>query len=182
MAKVSGPLMSLDARGKFAGALVFSGWKGRPTVRQLVTPANPFSANQVAARNKVRVTAAAQHQINLSTQILSGKTAKDKTLIIAASPSGQAWNGTLVKAMIGAGDANYTAAEAIWNGLLAGEKTAWDNAANARVPAYPAVAQKIAGGGAGVAVTSGNVYLHTMYGLYVLGITTIPTAVPPVYA
>lgn len=50
MALVTGPLLSLDARGKVAGALVFSNWKGRPTVRQLVSPSNPKSAGQVATR------------------------------------------------------------------------------------------------------------------------------------
>jgi len=46
MAKVTGPLMSLDARGKLGGALVFIGWKGIKDVRLLVTPANPQSAGQ----------------------------------------------------------------------------------------------------------------------------------------
>jgi hypothetical protein len=50
MALVTGPLLSLDARGKVAGALVFSNWKGRPVVRQLVTPSNPRSAGQTATR------------------------------------------------------------------------------------------------------------------------------------
>jgi len=46
MAKVTGPLMSIDARGKFGKALVFMGWKGIQDVRMLVTPANPQSAAQ----------------------------------------------------------------------------------------------------------------------------------------
>lgn len=52
MAKVSGPLMSMDASGKFGGTIVFSKWKGRNVVRQLVVPANPNSAGQEAARNR----------------------------------------------------------------------------------------------------------------------------------
>lgn len=50
MAVVSGPLMSLGASGKLGGAIVFSSWKGRPVVRQLVTPSNPQSAKQIARR------------------------------------------------------------------------------------------------------------------------------------
>lgn len=50
MALVSGPMLSLDARGKFGGALVFSNWKGRPTVRQLVKPSNPRSNAQYGQR------------------------------------------------------------------------------------------------------------------------------------
>ena len=46
MAKVSGPLFSLDARGKLGKSLVFIGWKGIKTVRQWLKPANPQSADQ----------------------------------------------------------------------------------------------------------------------------------------
>lgn len=38
MAKVIGPLQSLDASGKFANSMVFSKWKGINTVRQYVIP------------------------------------------------------------------------------------------------------------------------------------------------
>lgn len=51
MALVTGPLLSLDARGKVAGALVFSNWKGRPTVRKLVTPSNPQTGAQFGGRS-----------------------------------------------------------------------------------------------------------------------------------
>ncbi|MGV0982796.1 MAG: hypothetical protein ACOYB0_10595 [Polynucleobacter sp.] len=50
MVKVSAPAMSLDASGSLAGTLVFSKWKGRNYVRQLVRPSNPKSALQVATR------------------------------------------------------------------------------------------------------------------------------------
>jgi len=46
MAKLTGPLFSLDARGKLGSALVFIGWKGIKTVRQWLKPANPQSAAQ----------------------------------------------------------------------------------------------------------------------------------------
>jgi len=46
MAKLIGPLFSLDARGKLGSALVFIGWKGLKTVRQWLKPANPQSADQ----------------------------------------------------------------------------------------------------------------------------------------
>lgn len=51
MAKVVGPLMSVAASGKFAGSMVYSTWKGRPYVRQLVTPANPKSEKQTGIRS-----------------------------------------------------------------------------------------------------------------------------------
>jgi len=46
MAKLTGPLFSLDARGKLGSALVFIGWKGIKSVRQWLKPANPQSADQ----------------------------------------------------------------------------------------------------------------------------------------
>jgi len=50
MARVTGPLHSDSASGRFAGSLVFASWKGRPYVRQLVTPENPKSARQTGVR------------------------------------------------------------------------------------------------------------------------------------
>jgi hypothetical protein len=64
MALTQGPLLSLGASGKFAGALVYSTWKGRPTVRQLVTPSNPKSAGQTATRAMFKFLA--QNWANLS--------------------------------------------------------------------------------------------------------------------
>jgi hypothetical protein len=42
--------MSVDASGKFGGAMVFSKWKGRNYARQLVTPKNPRKAKQLGVR------------------------------------------------------------------------------------------------------------------------------------
>jgi len=46
MAKVDGPLMSLEARGKIADAIVFFPWKGRHAVRQWLKPTNKKSTLQ----------------------------------------------------------------------------------------------------------------------------------------
>ena len=46
MAKVTMPLLSGDARGKIADAIVFIGWKGIATARMWLKPANPKSAKQ----------------------------------------------------------------------------------------------------------------------------------------
>lgn len=54
MAVTKAPLMSLDASGSIAGAIVFSKWKGRNYVRELVTPANPKSGLQVGMRAILR--------------------------------------------------------------------------------------------------------------------------------
>ncbi len=54
MAIVKGPAMSLDASGSLAGAVVFSKWKGRNYIRQLVTPANPKSGAQTGFRASMK--------------------------------------------------------------------------------------------------------------------------------
>lgn len=182
MAKVTGPLMSMDARGGFAGSMVFSGWKGRNTVRQLVIPANPKSANQETSRNAVSVLGAGQHWANATSLIRSGETLTDKAQLVALAPTGQAWNGFLVKSGIGTGALMYDAAATAYAALTAGEKTAWNTAAGALTPAIPAVAQRVAGGGAGTPMPAGEVYFHYCYALYVAGLYAVPGATPPTYA
>jgi len=54
MAIVKGPAFSLDASGSLAGAVVFSKWKGRNYIRQLVTPANPRSGAQTGFRASMK--------------------------------------------------------------------------------------------------------------------------------
>jgi len=54
MVKVTAPCLSLGASGSIAGALVFSTWKGRPYVRELVKPSNPKSGGQVGVRAMFR--------------------------------------------------------------------------------------------------------------------------------
>jgi len=50
MAKVTGPLLSLGAAGTIAGTQTYAKWKGRPYVRQRVTPANPNTTAQQTER------------------------------------------------------------------------------------------------------------------------------------
>jgi len=46
--------MSVDASGKFGGSMVFSKWKGRNYVRQLVVPENPGDPKQLGVRAMMR--------------------------------------------------------------------------------------------------------------------------------
>lgn len=183
MAKATGPLFSMDASGKFGGALVFGKWKGRNTVRQLVTPANPNTAGQETARNAVRTMGAAQRWANLTALKGAGRTFTDKDELISIAPAGQAWNGYLIKSGIGAGSVAYLAAAAAYAALTAPQKTAWVDAAAALVPAMPSVAQTAAGGVPAASLTGGEVFFHHCYALYVAGVTNVaPGAVPVVYA
>lgn len=183
MAKVTGPLFSMDARNAFGGALVFSAWKGRNVVRQLVTPANPRSAGQEEARNRVRLAGAIQKHINQETDVLSGQTLADKARIQAVTPAGYAWNGFLTDSLIGSGGLVYDAGMTAWGLLTAPEKTAWDDAAAAlNVPYAAAIYQTVAGGSAGTPLTVGNAFYMQMYALSQMGLASAPTAVPPTYA
>lgn len=51
MARVNGPLLSLDASGKIFNTLVASIWKGRNYMRGHFIPTNPKTAAQMVQRN-----------------------------------------------------------------------------------------------------------------------------------
>lgn len=182
MAKVSGPLFSMEASGSYGGAITFAKWKGRQYSRQLVIPSNPHSADQEAARNRLRVTGAIQAFANTTALVLSGQTDTDKVRITAITPGGYAWNGYLVDKAIGAGGLTYTAARAAFAALQAGERTAWGVAAAALSPALSACYQTAAGGGSTTAMAAGEVFFIYMYALSQMGLATTPGAVPPTYA
>lgn len=82
MAIVKGPAMSLDASGSLAGAIVFSKWKGRNYIRQLVTPANPRSGAQTGFRASMKFLA--QNWATLSA--LSQATWEDRATDMIVSP------------------------------------------------------------------------------------------------
>lgn len=182
MAKVSGPLFSMDASGAYGGSLVFAKWKGRSYVRQLVIPANPNSADQEEVRNRLRVTGALQKWVNTTSLVESGETLTDKARIIAATPGGYAWNGYLVDNCVGSGGLTYDAARAAYAALTAPQKAAWVSAAEALSPALASVYQTQAGGTAGTPMTAGEAFFIYRYGLSQMGLCDSPTATPPTYA
>jgi len=68
MAIVTGPLMSVDASGKFGGSMVFSKWKGRNYARKLVIPSNPKDPKQVGVRVMLSFLAKAWAAIKVAEQ------------------------------------------------------------------------------------------------------------------
>ncbi len=54
MAKITGPLFSLRARGSLGDTLVYARWRGIPYIRTYVIPANPQSLAQIEVRNIFR--------------------------------------------------------------------------------------------------------------------------------
>lgn len=97
MAKVTGPLMSLDASGSVAKTITFSKWKGRNYVRQLTIPANPQTGDQQAVRTKLGVIAKAARAVltsavdSLHVGSAFFQAARDN------APSGQSWISDLQK-------------------------------------------------------------------------------------
>jgi len=53
MAKVTGPLFSLDARQSLGKSLTYSIWKGINYVRRLVVPQNPNTTCQIVIRKVI---------------------------------------------------------------------------------------------------------------------------------
>lgn len=181
MAKINGPLFSMDASGKFGKALVFTKWKGRNVVRQLITPSNPKSTMQEIARNIMRVIGAMQHFANATLTEVATRQGTDKAMLIDAAPPGFAWNGNLAKIVVGAGAVNYTAALNANDANVAND-AAWDAAADALDPPMPDVAQFEEDGVVSTPLTGGQVFFRYTYALYLMGLADVPGAVPPVYA
>jgi len=80
MAKATGPLMSMAASGKLGGAIVFGSWKGRPTVRRLVTPSNPKSAGQIGIRQMFRFIGQAWASLSTADQTTYSAIADSKAI------------------------------------------------------------------------------------------------------
>jgi len=91
MAKVDGPLLSLEARGKIADAIVFFPWKGRHCVRQWLKPTQPNSINQGYVRAAMF---AIGKWIKEIFSVSQGDAADSKiySLNTAAVPAGLNWN------------------------------------------------------------------------------------------
>jgi hypothetical protein len=110
MAKVTMPLMSGTASGKFGKDLVFD-VRGR--VRRYVSPTQPNSAAQLLARLRLSKSAKAVGMVNSATLMAYLRGAYTYT-----------WHGVVVGQVID----RYEASETAYNALPAATKTAWTTA------------------------------------------------------
>ena len=174
MAKVAGPLYSAEARGKIADIMVHFPWKGRACVRQWLKPTNPNSVSQVEVRSFIYFLAkGGMYFANNTTEKKGAST--DKILIKAVTPATQIWNAYLMKMAIGDNHADWDAAATAWSALTGTEITDWNAAAGTITPV-------IAAGTFGThTITAGENFFHFRYGLYKMGIDTVPGATPPTY-
>ena len=181
MARVTGPLMSMEASGTIGKTLTFANWVGRQYVRRWTRPSNPQTADQMEQRNAFSVIgvgvswASKCQQINISTRRTDEEAIRGKT------PSGMRWNGYIQKVLTGSGAAGYNAAKAAWDALP--DKSQWKTTANGLMPPVQSAPQYLAGGATDTAATPGEVLFIMNYGLYLIGAsTTAPDSTPPTYA
>lgn len=181
MAKTTGPLFSLTASGTVGRTITYSNWKGRPYVRRRVIPLNPQSADQQEVRNAMRAAASGITWANVTALKTTPPGTTDKIAIAAITPDGFAWNGELLKAIVGTNLDNYQAAIAIYNAFTT-EKAAWVAAAAALTPAMLGAPQVGTGGIPATALTAGACFFVYRYGLYMLSLVAVPNGTPPTYA
>lgn len=183
MAKVTGPLMSLEASGTIGNALTFSRWVGRPYVRRYTVPSNPQTLGQEAHRNRFSAIGTITTWASRNTQFFGANTKDDQALIKAKTPADQRWNGYLLSVMTSGNGAQYEAAKASWVGVSPSSKTDWETAAMALTPPMPSATQRGAGGVSEPVATPGFLLFLLHWGMYQLGIQpAAPGATPPVYA
>lgn len=136
MAKVTGPLASLDASGQFAKTVVYSKWKGRNYGRLLVTPTNPKSDGQA----EVRLYLGCIGKTNKMVEAISKGDAGDSvvyTQVLAKTPSDQSWMSYFAKTQLGIANANIKAFRTAYALLDTATKALWDTgAASVPVPGF----------------------------------------------
>ena len=181
MARVTGPLMSMEASGTIGQTLTFANWVGRQYVRRWTRPANPQTANQMDQRNAFSVLGVGVSWASKNTQTNSSTGKTDEQAFRDKTPSGMRWNGYLQKVLAGSGAAGYNAAKAAWNALT--DQTQWETTAGGLNPPVPSAPQYQAGGASGTAATPGEVLFIMNYGLYLIGArSTAPDSTPPTYS
>lgn len=117
MAKVVGPLMSYEARGKIANMVVFFPWKGINVVRKWLKPTNPQDPDQMRQRSILKGIGKAIKYIQTADDISNGSIVYQRALALA--PSGQIWNAYLAKNVL-----DYAKTAATWTTLTAKWSTA----------------------------------------------------------
>lgn len=117
MARVTGPFLSLGARGTLGGALTASNWKGINTMRIKGTPSNPKTNPQMYARALF----AAGGKVTKVADVAGDLAA----YIRGITPAQQSWASFFVREMMGTGSVNIEAA-----------KTAYTTVGNATVKGY----------------------------------------------
>lgn len=133
MAKVDGPLMSLEARGKIGNAIVFFPWKGRHAVRRWLKPTNPEKTLMGYVRAALKAIGKEIKEI----QSISGSDTVDSKLYLAneaAKGLTDIWNAFHAQGILKQFSVSDTFDTAQFASVIAdysthSHKTAWDSEA-----------------------------------------------------
>ena len=137
MARVTGPLFSLGASGAVGKAIVFSIWKGRPYVRQLVTPSNPKSGGQTGMRSMFAFLSQVWAGLSAANKATWESRAADKTVSpfnAFMSRNQELWRDYLPPTKEDAASGGGTASTITNEAAVAGERSitlSWDTGAGA---------------------------------------------------
>lgn len=183
MAKVTGPLMSLEASGTIGNALTFSRWVGRPYVRRYTVPGNPQTLNQETHRNRFSAVGTITTWGTRNNQTYDANTDTVQELIKSKTPADQRWNGYLLRVLTSGNGAQYDAAKSEWEGAMLANQAAWESAATGLAPPMSSAAQRGALGVSTTAATPGFLLFLLHWAMFQIGVdSAAPGATPPTYA
>lgn len=183
MAKVTGPLMSLEASGTIGDALTFSRWVGRPYVRRYSVPGNPQTMMQETHRNRFSAMGTIATWATRNNQIFDTNTDDVQKLIKSKTPSDQRWNGFLLRVMTSGNGAQFNACQNAWHTITSADQTRWESTATSLTPPMPSAAQRGAGGVSIASATPGFLLFALHWALFQMGLQpAAPGSAPPIYA
>ena len=172
MAKVTGPLMSLDASGTVANTTTFSKWKGRNYVRLRVIPQNPQSVAQQAVRSALGTFAKAARAVLtiFDDAAVPAVGSPFYTAAVGVAPSNQSWVSYMQKLLY----ADFGAIVTEWGTVSAPNKAFYETEAGVQgLAAYTDMS--------GTAHTAGSLlfalayYAETVLDIAVAGGRVTPT-------
>jgi hypothetical protein len=174
MAKVTGPLMSLSASGKYAGTTVFMPIQGKHQVRKLVKGTDRASAAQMKQRDRLRVIAQGINFCQNNTQWQGANTATQKERLIAITPPGMTWHRLLTQAMLGPNGAHFDDIAAWWPTAIGPARVLRTNRAKNLNPPFHRIPKHGAGNKVIGEYEVGFCLAVMEFGLYKLGLGPDP--------
>lgn len=176
MAKVNGPLLSLDASGTVGKVNTYSKWNGRNYVRLRVIPQNPQTDSQAVARSAVAGSGRATSAVRSRTYPTYTVGSQFFLDTLAKTPAGLAWNSYVLKWILGMNVANFLAMNTAYNALSGTYKGVYETAA-----ATAGMTDLSFSYGVLTSITAGEqLYLLMNFAVAVLGYTITSSGTLPV--
>lgn len=131
MAKVTGPLMSLDASGTVGNTTTFSKWKGRNYVRLRVTPQNPKTDAQAQSRSYLGALGQALSTILTRAKDMAHAGSPFWAAAVSFAPAGQSWISFASRTILGTNFGNIAAVITAYTAVSSTPKGYYDSHAAA---------------------------------------------------